>query len=145
MIPRQHPDMKTVKHGFMTYRNGIVADALRKSGQPYSIIFGLQLPQLSQIARELEPSVDLGRALWSDRNVRESRLLAAWLFPVEALSEDEALAMARDVRTREEADILAFRLLRRHPAADIIASTLLSESEPLPHYSGEALQRNINA
>lgn len=137
--------MKTIKHGFMTYRNGIVADALRKSGQPYSIIFGLQLPQLSEIARGLEPSVELASALWADRNVRESRLLAAWIYPVEKLTLEHAVAMAKDVRTREEADLLAFRLLRRHPDAASIATTLLASSDPLPRYSGEALQRNLNA
>ena len=32
-------------------RNGIVADTLRKAGSPYRIIFGLNLPQISEIAR----------------------------------------------------------------------------------------------
>lgn len=149
----QHPDMKLIKHEFMAYRNGIVADALRKAGQPYSIIFGLQLPQLSQIAAGLDHTMELGRALWADRNVRESRLLAAWVFPTDQLEEEEAFAMATDARTREEADILAFRLLRRLPYAATLATRLLSSegspsstgaSTSLSRYAGEALTRNLS-
>lgn len=127
----------------MAYRNGIVADALRKAGQPYSIIFGLQLPQLSEIARKLEPSVELGRALWSDKNVRESRLLAAWVFPKDKLSAEEALEMVTDIQTREESDILAFRLLRYLPFASSLMDKLLNSKSILINYTGIALKRNL--
>ena len=39
--------LKEIKHQFMAFRNGIVADALRKAGYDYKVIFGLQLPQLT--------------------------------------------------------------------------------------------------
>ena len=32
-------DIRQIKHLFMTYRNGIVSDTLRKAGQPYAVIF----------------------------------------------------------------------------------------------------------
>ncbi|MDE6010532.1 MAG: hypothetical protein K2F87_03665 [Muribaculaceae bacterium] len=140
-----HPELQAIKHSFMAYRNGIVADTLRKAGAPYGVIFGLQLPQLGDIARSQIPSADLARELWNDRNVRESRLLAAWLFPVGDLEYDEALGMATDVLTREEADILAFRLLRRLPYAPQLAETLLNASGTLPRYAGEALRRNLTS
>lgn len=127
----------------MAYRNGIVADTLRKAGQPYGVIFGLQLPQLSEIARDSSSSVDIARNLWAERNVRESRLLATYLFPIESLDIKEAISMGSDVITREEADVLAFRLLRRHPNAVNIAEKLLESDNPLVHYAGEALMRNL--
>ena len=112
--------VRDIKHKFMVYRNGIVADSLRKAGYPYQVIFGLQLPQLTAIAREIPEEVDrheLANVLWADREVRESRLLAPYLYESARLTLDDALALAKDVRTPEEADILAFRLLRHHPSA----------------------------
>ncbi len=62
--------LKDIKHQFMVFRNGIVADTLRNAGMPYHVIFGLQLPQLSQIARTVSPDSTLARELWEDKNVR---------------------------------------------------------------------------
>lgn len=135
--------VKAVKKQFMAYRNGVTADVLRKAGAPYSIIFGLQIPQLGEIAHTLQPSAALARALWADSGVRESRLLAAWLFPAEELTEEEALKWGSQVLTREEADILCFRLLRRTPFASRLAQRLEESEDTLARYCGEALKRNL--
>ena len=100
----------------MAYRNGIVADTLRSAGMTcYNVIFGLNVPQLAHIAGTIEPDMALARKLWADRGVRESRLLAAYLFPVAEVGFDEAEALINDAQTQEEADMLVFRLLRRLP------------------------------
>lgn len=72
--------IKRVKHEFMAYRNGIVSDTLRKAGMPYSVIFGLQLPQLTQIAKGIGKSEAIADYLWDDKGVRESRLLASYVY-----------------------------------------------------------------
>ena len=79
--------MQEIKKLFMAYRNGIVADTLRSAGMNcYSVIFGLNLPQLSAIARQITEThdrdafVSLADALWADKAVRESRLLALHLY-----------------------------------------------------------------
>lgn len=137
--------IKNIKHQFMAYRNGIISDTLRKAGMPYPIIFGLQLPQLSAIAREYEPSLELATELWNDKNVRESRLLACYLFPVEDVSEDHAMSLAESLQTKEEADILCFRLLRRLPFAETLSLKLTASDNPLVSYCGEALRRNLDS
>lgn len=121
----------------MAFRNGIVADTLRKAGLSYSVIFGLQLPQIAQIARQLPVDQDLAMKLWDDENVRESRLLACWLFNPDETLFDTALKLASSVKSREESDILSFRLLRRLPYAQQLA-------ESLSGYPAEALQRNLD-
>ena len=55
-------NIKEIKHSFLAFRNGIVSDTLRKAGMPYGIIFGLQLPQLAEIARRYDKSVGKGIA-----------------------------------------------------------------------------------
>ncbi|MCM1368930.1 MAG: hypothetical protein NC204_00990 [Candidatus Amulumruptor caecigallinarius] len=105
--------MREIKQLFFTFRNGIVADALRKAGYPHKMIFGLELPRIAEMARELGPDDVLAEKLWNDRDVRESRLLAVYLMQPDNVSADDALRLASDVRTVEEADMLSFRLFKR--------------------------------
>lgn len=137
--------IKSIKHNFLAFRNGVVSDTLRKAGMPYKIIFGLQLPQISQIAREFGQNFELAEALWQDENVRESRLTACYIFPPEVVSKEKALALAESVQTVEEADILAFRLLKRLPFAKELADELQKMDKPLASYCGKALLRNISS
>lgn len=142
--------IKEIKHLFMTYRNGIVSDTLRKAGIKYNVIFGLQLPQLSEIANKIktrlnpEQTETLAEKLWGEKSVRESRLLACWLFNSSNMSEKTALSLAEDVQTREEADILCFRLLHKLPYAENLASKLKDNNSHLVAYCGEALARNLS-
>lgn len=133
--------LKDIKHQFFTYRNGIIADTLRPLMPCYNVIFGLQVPQLAAIARETERSEDLARQLWTDRGVRESRLLAPYLFCTDNMSEDDSVALALDVQTQEEADMLAFRFLKRHPAAASILARLEATAPESP--SARSLRNHL--
>ena len=108
--------IKQIKKQFMAYRNGIVADTLRAAGMDcYHVIFGLNVPQLAHIAGTQTPSMPLAKALWDDKTVRESRLLATYLFPKDEVDRSLALQLMEQTQTQEEADMLAFRLLRYLP------------------------------
>lgn len=137
--------IKEIKHSFMAFRNGIVSDTLRKAGMPYNIIFGLQLPQIAEIARNNDKNLELADALWQDSGVRESRLLACYLYPLAEVNEDKAYELASSVQTIEEADILSFRLLRNLEFANALANRLSSEDSQLISYCGKALRRNLDA
>lgn len=113
-------EMQNIKKLFYTYRNGVVAETLRRYGIPHKVIFGLQAPQLAAIARGLTFATyaereDMADRLWADREVRESRLLATYLYDADNTTTDKAFGLACDTRTQEEADMLAFRLLKRMP------------------------------
>ena len=45
--------LQNIKRRFFALRNGVIADTLRRAGSPFKIIFGLNLPQLAEIAAEL--------------------------------------------------------------------------------------------
>ncbi|MDE6009260.1 MAG: DNA alkylation repair protein [Muribaculaceae bacterium] len=124
--------IKEIKHQFMAFRNGIVADSLRHAGYPHSIIFGLQLPQIGEIARGIQPEMSFADELWQDENVRESRLLACYLFPQEEITADKAVSLALSVNTQEEADILTFRLLRKLPFAEELRKALSGKDMSSP-------------
>lgn len=116
--------IQEIKHQFYAYRNGVVADALRRSGMPYRMIFGVDVPTLASIARQIGYDEDLADALWKETDVRESRLLATYLFNPENIEMNKAVSLASEIITREEADMLAFRLLKRLPYAAELADKL---------------------
>lgn len=123
MVDNQSYDkiIREIKHDFMIYRNGIVADTLRKGGIGHNIIFGVQLPVITTIAQNLstqlspEEMKELANRLWQDEGVRESRLLACRVYPPQLINFETALRMCREIKSVEEADILAFGLLRHTP------------------------------
>ncbi|MDE6811855.1 MAG: DNA alkylation repair protein [Muribaculaceae bacterium] len=112
--------VKEIKQQFMAFRNGIVADTLRKAGLPFSIIFGLQLPQIRLIAQEVAQRYQdkttlkkIASELIDDHNIRESRILGFVLMPPEKLTFEEATGLCSGILSREEADLLPFLLLRK--------------------------------
>lgn len=142
--------LQPVKQQFMAFRNGIVADTLRAGGLScYKIIFGLNLPQIKQIAESLregktqEELRSLADALWADSGVRESRLLAMHLYGMTTVADTDAMRLADEVQTREEAEILCLRLLRNHPAAPKILEGQAPASEHPA--ANTALQQHLRA
>lgn len=129
--------IQEIHNRFFRFRNGIVAKVFHDAGSPYKRVFGLQLPQLAEIAREVGADTTLARELWAEKECRESRLLACYLFNPNDLTEEEALSMALDAQTREETDILSWRLLRRLPFAHSLLPRLTG-------YPAEALSRNLS-
>lgn len=139
-------DLPQIRKRFYAMRNGMIADTLRKGGLEQKYIFGLQLPQIKEIATEFRPSDDLkaaelGRQLWKDKECREARLLACHIMPSAILTPEEAKEWAEDVATREEADILAFRLLRYADGIGRITDLLEKSDSALERYTATAIRR----
>lgn len=134
--------LQKLKKEFFAFRNGIVADTLRKHF-PYKIVFGLQVPQLAQIAAHTDKSMALAERLWSERGNRESRLLATYLFPLDELTPDSALKLASEVETSEEADMMVFRVLKRLPFANLILQQM-EDREDISEYLKDALRNHLS-
>ena len=83
-------EMQTVKRHFFAMRNGIIADTLRRAGSPFKIIFGLNLPQLMDIAESTPHSAELATRLWNNSSTRESMLLAPMIYPRDKFDADTA-------------------------------------------------------
>lgn len=129
-----------VRKEFFTFRNGLLADMLRKQcALPYRVIFGLNLPQLGEIAGRVGKDESLAAALWADTDCREARLLA----PMISVPSEAALTMLDEVLTVEEADVACHRLLRRCPGAVEAARTALQSERPLTRYAALRLILNL--
>lgn len=131
---------------FFALRNGILADAVRKAGCPCPRIYGLNVPQLAAIARETGTDNELAAKLWAEKECRESRLLACYLFDPETVKLEKAVNLAIDIQSKEEADMLAFRLFKRMPTALELLALLekrAADGGPLAVYSANILKRHL--
>lgn len=144
--------MQSVKRRFYAMRNGMLAAQMRQGGVDYRINFGLNIPQIKDIAAELTASglsgaelASLARALWDNESTRESRLLAPMILPPEEAPEVAAKWM-EEAQTTEIADTLCHSLLRRLDCAPgLVAVAMASPTGRLGLYTPLRLLANLLA
>lgn len=136
-------EMQTLKRHFFAMRNGVIADVLRRGGSPFRIIFGLNLPQIVEIANQTRHTKELALRLWQNTSTRESMLIAPMLMPREEFDIDEARVWAAQVPAFEVADILCHRLLRHLPYADKLVGDFIAADSEMLRYTGVRLACNL--
>ena len=136
-------DMQTVKRNFFAMRNGVIADVLRKGGSPFRIIFGLNLPQLVEIAEMTPHDRELSQRLWENSSTRESMLLAPMLMPRDSFSMEDAMRWISVIPAYEVADILCHRLLRFMPYSSELVYKLIVSDNEMGRYTGVRLACNL--
>ena len=135
--------LQAIKHRFYAMRNGIVADTLRRAGAEYRVIFGVNLPQLKEIASDIGYDAVLARELWANVSTRESVLLAPMIMPAEEFTIDEARRWVASAPSVEAVDVLCLRLLGRMPFAAQIADECLVSDSRLMQYAAMRLRSYI--
>lgn len=135
--------MQIIKRRFFAMRNGIIADTLRKAGLEYKIIFGLNLPQITEIAAEQPHEADLAEELWADRRTRESLMLAPMLYPAADMDSATAARWIRTAPTTEVADVLCLKLLHHIPEAIDLAIEAAGSDEEMMRYTALRLMFNL--
>ena len=96
--------------------NGAVSESMREKGLHYRVNFGVELPRLKQIAKKFEKNRVLAQYLWNE-NVRESKILAAFLMPVDEFLPEVADIWVEDIRTQEIAELTTMNLFQYLPYA----------------------------
>lgn len=137
--------LQTVKRRFFAMRNGIIADTLRRAGSPYRIIFGLNLPQLKEIADMTGSNAALAQQLWDNVSTRESMLMAPMIYPREEMTQPVAQQWIDSAVCPEAVDILCHRLLRHLPYAWQLAQHNIESSVDLNRYAAIRLMWNLIA
>ena len=142
--------IRAIRKEFFAYRNGIVADKLRKAGDPHTMIMGCLLADVMEITGRAREGINdeeqlqaLARELWRDTNSRECRLAAPMLYPAELMSQDEALEWCTGVETIEIADNLCHKLLRHLTDADALFRKLIAQEQTMTKYTGYRLLLNL--
>ncbi len=138
----EYNDMQKVKRAFFTMRNGALADNMRRQGASYRIIFGVNLPQLAEIAKATPHDAVLAQLLWDNKTTRESQLLAPMIYPREEFAIATARCWVAEIPTAEVADILCHRLLRYVDYADAFAQELIKSENDMEKYAALRLMFN---
>ena len=141
---------REIRKEFFAFRNGIVADKLRKAGDPHHIIMGCLLVDIQAIAQRQREALDsnsrlaeLAEELWQDTQSRECRLAAPMLYPPQSMTLEHALRWCETVETVEVADNLCHKLLRHIPEAEGLFQRLIAVEQPLMRYTGYRLLLNL--
>lgn len=136
-------NIQLIKREFFAMRNGVIADALRKAGAPYSIIFGLTIPQLTEIAEATGPNREIAETLHNNTTTRESLMLAAMIYPREQMDYDTAYQWLAGAPTTEVVDIICHRLVRHLEFAPTLADDLIKSPASMSRYAALRLYLNI--
>lgn len=136
-------EIQKIKKLFFSYRNGIIADTLRKTGNNHKMIYGLNLPQITEIATLIGKNSVIAEALWENNTTRESQLLAPCVYPLSEFNKEKALEWINSINDYETADVLCMKLLRNTEYAESLISDLLSAKDEMKKYIGFRLALNL--
>lgn len=130
-----HDTILKIKKDLRLSMNGVVSSLQRKQGLNYKINFGVEIPRIKSIATEYQKNKELAIALWKE-NIRECKLLAIYLMPIEEFSSNDAHEWVASTEYTEIADNLAMNLLHKTPTAMEQALTWIEKDEHIFQYCG---------
>ena len=100
--------------------NGVTAQSMRDKGLSYFVNWGIQLPHLTEMAKQYGKDERLAIALWKE-NTRECKILATMIMPSEKMQKDMAELWMEQMPSQEIAEIAVFNLFQYLSDAPILA------------------------
>lgn len=102
-----------IKKELRANMNGVASAAMRQT-EDYRVNWGIEVPRIHNIAKEFEgeASHELAQALWNE-NVRECKILATLLMPVDKFDEELCEIWVENIRTEEIAQMFCINLMTR--------------------------------
>lgn len=111
-----HETIKEIKAQFRLFMNGAVSQSMREKGLDYKLNFGIELPRLKEISLKYEKNHSLAGELWKE-NIRECKILATLLQPVETFLPEIADIWVEDIHHQEMAEMVCMNLFQNLPYA----------------------------
>jgi len=115
--------------------NGAVSASMREKGAVYKLNFGVSMPDLKKIAAGYTQDADLAEALWQE-DVRELKILAAMLQPVESFGKEQARRWASMLTQPDLTAYISTILFQHLPCAGELAMEWVAHSEELMQLQG---------
>lgn len=122
--------IRDIKGQFRLAMNGVASAQMREKGLVYKLNFGIELPRLQMIASEYQPNHELAQALWKE-NIRESKILAAMLMPVDDFCLEIAEIWVEQMPTMEIAELTVMNLFQRLPYASSAAFRWMADTREM--------------
>ena len=139
-----HEIAKQIRQDFFAFRNGLLADALKDSGDKHRMIFGLNITQIADIAKKHEPTEHVANELWQSAETRECRLIAPMIYPIDKFDKATALNWISQIENTEISDNLCHKLLRHTSYASALCLELTDGSD-MQRYTSMRLAINLIA
>ena len=127
--------LQLIKRDFRSLMNGTAAASLREKGLHYRLILGVEWPQLMRLSAEIGKDHDLAQALWKE-DIRECRLLAGLIQPVETFSLELADVWIETMHYPEEAQYTVLSLFQHLPHVSEAAFNWIARSEEMYRLCG---------
>ena len=112
-------ELKEIRTQLRLAMNGVISTSMREKGIVYKLNFGVPLPEIKQIATTHKPNSELAAALWKE-DIREFKILASFLQPVDEFSSQEAKQWVKEIPYLEIAEQCSHNLFFKE-GKDLIA------------------------
>lgn len=133
--------IKSIKRDFRLGMNGVVSTSMREKGMNYKINFGLSLPQIRTIAQKYPQNSEVAEMLWKE-NIRESKLLATMLYPLNDMTLDKAEEWICNIEYNEVSDIVSMYLFAKVSyAEELVLRNIKSNNENKIYFGFRLLTR----
>lgn len=109
--------IKEIKRSFRLAMNGVVSQSMRTKGVDYRVNWGVSLPNLRQIAKDIGQDKELALSLWKE-NVRECKILATLLMPAGDITIEQLDDWVSSIDSYELAEMASFNLFQHVPFVD---------------------------
>ena len=137
-----HEQVKEIKKQFRLFMNGVVSQSMREKGLDYKLNFGIELPRLKEIAAKFEKNHDVAQALWKE-NIRECKILAGLLQPIDTFYPDIADIWVEDMRYPEIAELTCMNLFQHLPYASEKVFLWMADEREYFQYCGFMLMARL--
>ncbi len=137
-----HEIIRDLKKDLRAVMNGVASARMRQGGMQYKVNFGVELPRLHELAATLPHTHEVARALWADP-VRECKILAAMVQPVESFCPEIAEIWVEDIREPELARLTVMHLFSRLPYAADCAFRWMADEREMHAYCGHLLMARL--
>lgn len=116
MTDDTHETLRAIKARFRLFMNGPVSQSMREKGLDYKLNFGIEYPRIREIAADFPKDHKLAQALWKE-NIRECKILAALLQPLDSFCPELADIWIEDMHYPELAQYTVMNLFQHLPYA----------------------------
>ncbi len=122
--------VRQIKRSFRLFMNGDASRSMREKGLEYKLNWGISLVQLKQMSKEYGKDFELAKRLFDD-NVRECKILATLVLPVELMDRTLADEWLGKINTGEMAEICVMNVFSKLPFAVEMACDWIGSAESL--------------
>lgn len=122
--------------------NGVISQSMREKGMDYKLNFGIEYSRIKEIASCYPQNHELAQALWKE-NIRECKIMAGLLQPVDTYYEEIAEIWIEDMKYPELAEYTVMNLLQYVPYSSDVVFKWIADERPYFQLCGYMLMARL--